>query len=118
MAHLKMFRMGYGARLPSLQVTIKREGVAQSMSGNTVYMRIRTAGSTVTVHEKNITEVSSSDGIITNATGGVCRFDWLAADFASTGNYLGEFSYANASGKREYCEDIQPIEIYSVFAST
>ena len=115
--YLKTFKLGLGARLPSLQTTLKRNSVAQSMSGNTVYMSVRETGTTATLFTKSIDENNSSEGTITNATGGVARFDWVTTDFTSTGYYEAQFFYANAAGKYEYCDDIQPIEIYPVFST-
>jgi hypothetical protein len=76
---------------PALEFTVTREGSAVDLTGATVkfYMKNSDTGAV---------KINGVACVLTDATNGLCRYNWLAADTNTVGNYTGELEVTFPDG--------------------
>lgn len=81
-------------RLPSIQAVLSTAGGVVDLTAATgvTFIMKATQGNTVKVN---------AAATVVSATGGVCRYDWLAADSDTPGEYIAEWQVTWAGGKRQ-----------------
>lgn len=77
---------------PPLEFNLTQDGSPVDLTGCTVkfYMKDATSGSV---------KISGSTCVITDATKGKCRYNWIASDTNTVGTYLGEVEVTFPDGK-------------------
>lgn len=86
------FTLKANDRLPSIQATFTSAGAPVDLTSATGVKFIMKSGSTVKVN---------AAAVIVTPTAGVVRYDWLAADTATPGDYTAEWSVTWTGGKQQ-----------------
>lgn len=81
-------------RLPSIQATLSQGGVAIDLTTATSvkFIMVTTPGGAIIVN---------TAGVIVNASQGIVRYDWAAADTATPGNYTAEWEVTWPGPKKQ-----------------
>ena len=106
------FKYVQGDTGPQLRITLTDEdtGTATDLTGGTVRMHFRAAGSTTLLFTKTLT-------ISSPATAGIAIVAWSTGDLdQDPGTYHGEIEVTRASGVRETLYDIIKFKIREDFA--
>lgn len=104
--------------LPSYTWTLYRTGSTSTpfnLTNYSVALKVRSQSGSTNKFTKTVTNVASTDGAISNSTGGQVRFDWVSGNWNTTGTYIGEFSIINASSKVETVPDRQTFLVKSEY---
>jgi len=88
------FTLKANDRLPSIQATLTTAGVPVDLTGATGVNFIMKAA------QGNTIKVNAAAAIVT-ATTGVVRYDWLAIDTATPGEYIAEWQVTWSGGKKQ-----------------
>lgn len=87
------FTIKQNDRLPDLVATLKAGGVAADISGNTgVVFHMKPESGTIKVN---------AACVVVDATNGIVKYLWTAADTDTVGTFLGEFEVSFAGPKTE-----------------
>ena len=78
---------------PSLSVTLAQDGVVVDLTGATVLFYMK--------DEVNNVLLADGTAVVTGATLGTVRYDWLASDTALAGCFPAEFEVTLSDGKVE-----------------
>lgn len=94
--------------LPTLDFTIQKDGISYDLTGCTVYFSMQNENGTIKINKQTCTVVSASNG--------TCHYTLQSGDTNEAGQFSGEVTVIDGSGKIQTSYDNIPIIIRQEFA--